>query len=195
MAPFQTLRSARCRKPAPPKRPASTIHSMTKLARCLRRRSGAQLPAAGSSARFAAGWLCATAVLLCRLCAAQDVDSYNYLAGQVGCCAHGIAHTAATRPASQLCYSNTNSQRLLKIFTGSTHKCLYYAAAGLQANPPSYTVTARWAQHRQLPRLPNWDEIRDAAADTWPELPEQYDPEFKNPCWWSTVRPCDGTVP
>uniref|UniRef100_A0A7S0N6V6 Sulfotransferase n=1 Tax=Chlamydomonas leiostraca TaxID=1034604 RepID=A0A7S0N6V6_9CHLO len=51
-----------------------------------------------------------------------------------------------------------------------------------QVNAPTYTVAELWANHKHLP---NWEEVRRAAGDTWDELPQAYNASFKNPCWYN----------
>lgn len=58
-------------------------------------------------------------------------------------------------------------------------------AACDQVNAPDYSVADVWAKHQHLS---NWAEVKRAAADTWDELPQAYDSQFKNPCWKTKVR-------
>jgi len=51
----------------------------------------------------------------------------------------------------------------------------------IQVNNPDYEVQEVWAAHQHLP---NYDNLIQAAKDTFDYLPKQYDPRFKNPCWY-----------
>lgn len=57
----------------------------------------------------------------------------------------------------------------------------------MQVNAPSYSVADVWAKHKHLP---NFEEIKKQAADSWEVLPAQFDPKYKNPCWTSQVGAC-----
>jgi hypothetical protein len=62
------------------------------------------------------------------------------------------------------------------------------SSAHPQVKKPSYSVSEAWAAHQHTA---HWPTVQRLAADTWDELPKQYNASFKSPCWvGAKVREC-----